>query len=73
VLSNIMSWVNSDSEPMRVMWLYGAAGAGKSAITQTIAKECHNEGKLASFLFSRFGAGRNKKDSLIETISFQLY
>ncbi|KAF8986560.1 hypothetical protein BDQ17DRAFT_1289625, partial [Cyathus striatus] len=73
VLSNIMNWVNSDSEPTRVMWLYGAAGAGKSAIAQTIAKECHNEGKLtASFFFSRFGAGRNKKDSLVATIAFQL-
>ncbi|KAF9001695.1 hypothetical protein BDQ17DRAFT_1542683 [Cyathus striatus] len=73
VLSNIMNWVNSDSEPTRVMWLYGAAGAGKSAIAQTIAEECHNEGKLAaSFFLSRFGAGRNKKDSLVATIAFQL-
>ncbi|KAF8988964.1 hypothetical protein BDQ17DRAFT_1414533 [Cyathus striatus] len=73
VLNNIMSWVNSDSETTRIMWLYGAAGAGKSAIAQSIAEECHNMGKLAaSFFFSRFEAGRNKKDRLIATIAFQL-
>ncbi|KAF8988965.1 hypothetical protein BDQ17DRAFT_1334337 [Cyathus striatus] len=73
VLSNIMSWVSNDNEATRVMWLYGPAGAGKSAIAQTTAEECHNEGKLAaSFFFSRFGAGRNVKTGLVATIAFQI-
>ncbi|KAF9008220.1 hypothetical protein BDQ17DRAFT_1388780 [Cyathus striatus] len=73
VLSNIMSWVNSDNEATRIMWLYGPAGAGKSAIAQTTAEECHNEGKLvASFFFSRFRAGRNNKDGLVATIAYQI-
>ncbi|KAF8997578.1 hypothetical protein BDQ17DRAFT_1391864 [Cyathus striatus] len=73
VLSNIMSWVNSDNDTTRIMWLYGPAGAGKSAIAQTTAEECHREGKLAaSFFYSRFSAGRNTKDGLVATIAYQL-
>ncbi|KAF9008238.1 hypothetical protein BDQ17DRAFT_1236970 [Cyathus striatus] len=73
VLSNIMSWVNSDNEATRIMWLYGPARAGKSAITQTTAEECHNEGKLvAIFFFSRFRAGQNNKDGLVATIVYQI-
>ncbi|KAF8989773.1 hypothetical protein BDQ17DRAFT_1434203 [Cyathus striatus] len=72
VLSNIMSWVDSD-ELSKIMWLHGAAGAGKSAIAQTTAEESHREGKLAaSFFFSRFSSGRNNKDGLVATIAFQL-
>ncbi|KAF8997560.1 hypothetical protein BDQ17DRAFT_1198270, partial [Cyathus striatus] len=53
VLNNIMSWINSDNEATRIMWLYGPAGAGKSAIAQTTADECYSERKLAaSFFFS---------------------
>ncbi|KAF8997574.1 hypothetical protein BDQ17DRAFT_1329246 [Cyathus striatus] len=73
VLSNIMSWVDSDDELSRMMWLHGQVGAGKSAIAQTIAEESDTEGKLvASFFFSRFSPGRNNKNGLIATIAFQL-
>ncbi|KAF8986771.1 hypothetical protein BDQ17DRAFT_1259255, partial [Cyathus striatus] len=73
VISNIMSWIDSDDESSRMMWLHGPAGAGKSAIAQTTAEECDRKGKLAaSFFFSRFSAGRNNKNGLVATISFQL-
>ncbi|KAF9001689.1 hypothetical protein BDQ17DRAFT_1400265 [Cyathus striatus] len=73
VLGNIKSWIDSDNEATKIMWLYGPAGGGKSAIAQTTAEDCHDEGKLAaSFFFSRFAAGRNKKDGLVATIAFQL-
>ncbi|KAF8986563.1 hypothetical protein BDQ17DRAFT_1492567, partial [Cyathus striatus] len=73
VLGNIKSWIDSDNEAMKIMWLYGPAGGGKSAIAQTTAEDCHDEGKLAaSFFFSRFAAGRNKKDGLVATIASQL-
>ncbi|KAF8986950.1 hypothetical protein BDQ17DRAFT_1259040, partial [Cyathus striatus] len=73
VLNNTMSWVDSNDESSRIMWLYGAAGAGKSAISQSTAEECHSDGKLvASFFFSRFAAGHNNKDGLVSTIAFQL-
>ncbi|KAF8989573.1 P-loop containing nucleoside triphosphate hydrolase protein [Cyathus striatus] len=73
VLGNIKSWIDSDNEATKIMWLYGPAGGGKSAIAQTTAEDCHDEGGLAaSFFFSRFAAGRNKKDGLVATIAFQL-
>ena len=55
------------------MWLYGPAGAGKSAIAQTIAEICHRESLLAaSFFFSRSAQGRNDESFLVATIVYQL-
>ncbi|KAF8980438.1 hypothetical protein BDQ17DRAFT_1214403, partial [Cyathus striatus] len=73
VLSNIKSWIDSNNKATKIMWLHGPAGAGKSAIAQTTAEDCHSEGNLAaSFFLSRFVEGRNKKGGLVATIAFQL-
>ncbi|KAF8982500.1 hypothetical protein BDQ17DRAFT_1505788 [Cyathus striatus] len=46
--------------------LYGPAGAGKSAIAQTTAEECHREGKLAaSFFYSRFSQDATQRMVLL--------
>ena len=51
----------------------GAAGAGKSAIEQTISELCYQMNLLAaSFFFSRSVNGRNNKTFLITTIVDQL-
>ena len=51
--------------------MYGPAGAGKSAIAQSIAELC--EALLAaSFFFSRTAAGRNDNSRLVSTIVWQL-
>jgi len=56
------------------MWLYGGAGAGKSAIGQTFAEKCDTEGRLlASFFFGRSDATRNNAKFLIPTIACQVY
>jgi len=56
------------------MWLYGGAGAGKSAIAQTLAERCDSEGRLlASFFFGRSDGTRNHVKSLIPTIACQIY
>ena len=53
--------------------MYGLAGAGKSAIEQTIAKWCYKMGFLAaSFFFSHSISGRYEKTFLITTIVNQL-
>jgi hypothetical protein len=55
------------------LWLYGPAGAGKSAIAQTIAELLENAGLLAAtFFFSRNAAGRNDKTPLVATLVYQL-
>lgn len=54
------------------MWLLGPAGAGKSAIAQTLAELC-NSSKilLASFFFFRTDPARNHSRSLIATLAYQ--
>ncbi|KAF8798307.1 hypothetical protein BYT27DRAFT_7066133, partial [Phlegmacium glaucopus] len=76
VLEAIMDWVQGLEDAERrcyVMWLYGPAGAGKSASAQTIAELCHKLKLLAaSFFFSRTAAGRSDHSRLIATLTYQL-
>ncbi|KIM36932.1 hypothetical protein M413DRAFT_31326 [Hebeloma cylindrosporum] len=56
-----------------ILWMYGPAGSGKSAISKTIAEMCANAGLLAaSFFFSRTAPGRNAKTFLKPTLAYQL-
>jgi hypothetical protein len=78
ILRNIMSWITDDTSKGSlppILWLYGPAGAGKSAIAQTIAEKC-GEGVVArlacSFFFSRRTSDRNSDKHLVATISYQL-
>jgi hypothetical protein len=73
VIEEIMAWVNNSDRKMRVLWMNGAAGAGKTAIAHTIAEMCYEAGILAaSFFCSRSVSGRNEKTYLITTIVSQL-
>ncbi|KIK66527.1 hypothetical protein GYMLUDRAFT_38262 [Collybiopsis luxurians FD-317 M1] len=56
-----------------VCWLYGPAGAGKSAIAQTLAEICSQRGMLiGSFFFWRTDPSRNNPERLFTTIALQL-
>src|SRR5437016_2989395 len=69
VLKKIEDWVKDSDKVALVLWLYGPAGAGKSAIAQTIAELLESLGLLAAaFFFSRNAAGRNDKTPLIATL-----
>jgi len=73
VLKKILDWVKDEDKVALILWLYGPAGAGKSAIAQTIAELLEEEGLLAAaFFFSRNAAGRNEKTPLIATLVYQL-
>ena len=73
ILQEIMEWIEDIDRQTRFLWLYGPAGAGKSAIEQTIAELCYKMDLLAaSFFFSRSIGGRNEKTFLITTIVDQL-
>src|SRR5271163_4456842 len=50
VLQHIMTWINDLQKLYLFMWLYGPAGAGKSAIAQSIAELCHGANLLAASL-----------------------
>lgn len=74
VLDKIRTWYK-DEHPAspHIMWLYGPAGAGKSAITQTMAEECYEFHTLAaSFFFSRIAPNHNDATRLIATIAYQI-
>jgi len=74
VLTKIMKWIKWEEDLHAfIMWVYGAAGAGKSAIAQTIAEMCEQEMiLLASFFFSKNDPSRNNVDSLIAILAYQI-
>ncbi|KAF8154414.1 hypothetical protein B0H34DRAFT_716364 [Crassisporium funariophilum] len=74
-LATIMKWIQDPStRRFLVMWLNGAAGAGKSAIARTIAEQCAELGLLlAGFFFSRTAGGRNTDQRLIANIAYQIH
>ncbi|KDR68312.1 hypothetical protein GALMADRAFT_105145 [Galerina marginata CBS 339.88] len=73
ILQQLMDWLVQDTEKdMLIMWLYGDAGAGKSAIAQTIAESCSQRNLLlGSFFFSGNDASRSTETSLVATLAYQ--
>jgi hypothetical protein len=69
-----MKWIKWEEDlDAFIMWVYGPAGAGKSAIAQTICEMCEEEMiMLASFFFSRNDASRSTAKPLIATIVYQI-
>jgi len=69
-----MRWIKWEGDLNSfIMWVYGPAGAGKSAIAQTIAEMCEREMiLLASFFFSRNDPSRSNVNSLIATLAYQI-
>jgi len=74
VLNKIMDWVMKKiDDDTFIMWLYGAAGAGKSAIAQTIAELCEEHRLLlATFFFFRADSLRSRSKQLVATIAYQV-
>ncbi|KDR69766.1 hypothetical protein GALMADRAFT_255549 [Galerina marginata CBS 339.88] len=79
VLRRITEWVqgtNTDAEDRQasMLWLYGAAGSGKTAIAQSLAEQFDDDdGSLfASFFFSRTDPTRNHAGHLVATIAYQI-
>ncbi|TFK23408.1 hypothetical protein FA15DRAFT_563096, partial [Coprinopsis marcescibilis] len=75
ILSILRTWIKTlrEERDKSVVWLYGPAGMGKSAIAQTIAEECEALGLLAaSFFFNRANPQRNRAARLVASIALQL-
>lgn len=81
VLKEIMDWILAQDNNTRdclIMWLTGAAGAGKSSIAQSIIELLaipDDIGKplLASFFFNKSDPTRNHAGALIATLAYQVY
>ena len=71
-----MDWIlrlGADDQNTVILWFYGPAGAGKSAIAHNIAERCELEKLLlAGFFFSRSDPARSNSKFLITTISYQI-
>ena len=75
IFREFTDWANDENDEMRaaLFWLRGCAGAGKSALAQTLSEAFQLEGKLAaSFFFSRGTPSRSDGDKLIPTLTLQL-
>ena len=73
----ILDWIRDESSSSSFFWLYGPAGAGKTAILQAIAEFlCSPSGSDqsfgGSFFFSRGKQGRDQGHFLFSTIAYQL-
>ncbi|KAF8217115.1 hypothetical protein K438DRAFT_1492271, partial [Mycena galopus ATCC 62051] len=57
----------------RIVWLHGPAGAGKSAIAQSLCQRLEAESRsVASFFFRRGHTSRGNDARLFTTIAYQL-
>ncbi|KDR68171.1 hypothetical protein GALMADRAFT_79011, partial [Galerina marginata CBS 339.88] len=74
ILAKLTDWIiGSFGWEGYIMWVYGPAGSGKSAIAQTIAEMCHAKNiLLASFFFSRSDPKRNNEKPLAASIAYQV-
>jgi hypothetical protein len=62
-----------DDASSRILWLHGPAGAGKSAVAQTLCQDLVAEGRLgASFFFKRGDPSRGEGMKLFPTIAYHL-
>ncbi|KAJ7146553.1 hypothetical protein C8R44DRAFT_16520 [Mycena epipterygia] len=75
ILDDLYEWAvkSSSEENYSMRWLYGPAGAGKSAIMQTLCQRLQAAGPLGgSFFFKRGHATRGNAKVLFATLAYQL-
>jgi hypothetical protein len=85
MLENLWNWTcgnysftSKDSENdghvgKKILWLYGPAGAGKSAISQSLCQKLEDKGCLGgAFFFKRGHLSRGDGNKLFSTLAYQL-
>ncbi|KAJ6566163.1 hypothetical protein B0H19DRAFT_707208 [Mycena capillaripes] len=73
ILNHIYNWAVDRHSACSIFWLYGPAGAGKSAIMQTLCRRLDEEHRLGgSFFFQRNHATRGNAKVLFATLAYQL-
>jgi len=71
VMKKMEDWISHDSRHS-IFWLYGGVGAGKSALSQTLAEKFKTSGNLAATFFFGATVNRNDGNRLIPTLALQL-
>jgi len=74
VINRLIGWIIGDFDlDALILWLYGAAGAGKSAIARTLAEICkQHRWLLATFFFWKTAVERNNVERFVATIAYQI-
>lgn len=74
VISIVEQFMDAQGEGVpRILWLSGPAGAGKTAIMQTIAERCEERGvPHANFFFFRADNSRSDATALVATLMHQI-
>ena len=71
LLNEVERWINLHQT--KICWIHGPAGAGKSAIAQTVSETCSARRQLAaSFFFSRSAPSRSHARWFFTTIALQI-
>ncbi|KAJ6471496.1 hypothetical protein C8R45DRAFT_780765, partial [Mycena sanguinolenta] len=73
MLEDLRNWALEQDANHNIRWLHGPAGAGKSAIMQTLARQLQDADRLGgSFFFKRDDPRRGNGKALFSTIAYQL-
>ncbi|CAA7267780.1 unnamed protein product [Cyclocybe aegerita] len=75
ITKEMMDWVAGGDESASAMILHGPAGVGKSALAQSVAEICQQEGRLASTHFlsrTALNPMRSNGNAVIPTLVYQL-
>ncbi|KAF4621697.1 hypothetical protein D9613_012831 [Agrocybe pediades] len=76
IIQTIINWTLGADKKLSgksILWLKGAAGAGKSAIARSVAERCLDEGLLlGTFFFGAADSTRNHVGRLVATLSYQI-
>jgi hypothetical protein len=85
MLENLWNWTcgnysftskdseNEEHAGKKILWLYGPAGAGKSAIAQSLCQKLEDKGCLGgAFFFKRGHLSRGDGNKLFSTLAYQL-
>ncbi|KAJ3572149.1 hypothetical protein NP233_g3276 [Leucocoprinus birnbaumii] len=71
----ILGWaraVGAGTEGQRILWLFGSAAVGKSAVAQTVAEELKAQGLLGGVYFFSRPNNRSDPNTVIPTLVYQL-
>ncbi|KAJ7681863.1 hypothetical protein DFH06DRAFT_283251 [Mycena polygramma] len=73
MLDDLYNWAIQEEAARPIRWLHGPAGAGKSAIMQTLCQRLHSTGNLGgAFFFKREHPTRGNARVLFATLAYQL-
>ncbi|KAJ6464625.1 hypothetical protein C8R47DRAFT_69032 [Mycena vitilis] len=74
MLAGLLEWATKPEQAVSVLWLHGPAGAGKSAVMQTLCQQLQDAGRLGgSFFFRRGHRTRGNGTAFFATLAYQLH